>query len=70
MFPNRPMRPCYGRAAIKRSNQYKAPADLRLTFRILEASKVLQLQLIDHVIISSPAPGRSGYFSFKEGGVI
>jgi DNA repair protein RadC len=42
----------------------------RLTRRIIEASKVLQLQLIDHVIIGSPAPGRSSYFSFKEGGVI
>ena len=45
-------------------------ADLRLTRRISEASRILQLQLIDHVIIGSPAPGRSNYFSFKEGGVI
>jgi DNA repair protein RadC len=45
-------------------------ADLRLTRRIIEASKVLQLQLIDHLIIGSPAPGRSSYFSFKEGDVI
>ena len=45
-------------------------ADLRLTRRILAASKVLQLQLIDHVIIGSPAPGRNSYFSFKEEGVI
>ena len=45
-------------------------ADLRLTRRILEASRILLLQLVDHVIIGSPAPGRSSYFSFKEGGVI
>jgi DNA repair protein RadC len=45
-------------------------ADLRLTRRILEASRILQLHLIDHVIIGAPAAGRSGYFSFKEGGVI
>ena len=45
-------------------------ADLRLTRRILEASRILQLQLIDHVIIGSPAAGKSSYFSFKEGGVI
>jgi len=45
-------------------------ADLRLTRRINEASRILQLNLIDHVIIGSPAPGRSSYFSFKEGGVI
>jgi len=45
-------------------------ADLRLTRRINEASRILQLNLIDHVIIGSPAPGRSSYFSFKEGGII
>jgi DNA repair protein RadC len=45
-------------------------ADVRLTRRILEASRILQLNLIDPVIIGSPAPGRSSYFSFKEGGVI
>ena len=45
-------------------------ADLRLTRRINEVSRILQLSLIDHVIIGSLAPGRSSYFSFKEGGVI
>jgi DNA repair protein RadC len=45
-------------------------AGLRLTRRINEASRILQLQLIDHVIIGAPAPGRSSYFSFKETGVI
>jgi DNA repair protein RadC len=45
-------------------------ADLRLTRRINEASRILQLHLLDHVIIGAPAPGRSSYFSFKEGGVI
>jgi DNA repair protein RadC len=45
-------------------------ADMRLTRRILEASRILQLQLLDHVIIGMPAPGRSSYFSFKEAGVI
>ena len=39
---------------------------LRLTRRINETSRVLQIKLIDHVIIGSPAPGRSTYFSFKE----
>jgi DNA repair protein RadC len=41
-------------------------ADMCLTRRIFEASRVLLLQLIDHVIIGAPAPGRSSYFSFKE----
>jgi proteasome lid subunit RPN8/RPN11 len=41
-------------------------ADMRLTRRILEASRILQIQLLDHVIIGAPAPGRNSYFSFKE----
>jgi DNA repair protein RadC len=45
-------------------------ADMRLTRRILEASRILQINLLDHVIIGAPTPGRSSYFSFKEGGVI
>jgi DNA repair protein RadC len=45
-------------------------ADMRLTRRILDASRILQINLLDHVIIGMPAPGRSRYFSFKEGGVI
>ena len=45
-------------------------ADMRLTRRILEGSRILQLHLVDHVIIGMPAPGRSSYFSFKEAGVI
>jgi DNA repair protein RadC len=45
-------------------------ADLRLTRRLVEAARVLQISLIDHVIIGLPQPGGSGYFSFKEAGVI
>jgi DNA repair protein RadC len=45
-------------------------ADLRLTRRLVEAARILQVTLLDHVIIGLPLPGRSGYFSFKEAGVI
>jgi DNA repair protein RadC len=45
-------------------------ADLRLTRRINEASRILQLHLLDHVIIGAPAPNRNSYFSFKGAGVI
>jgi DNA repair protein RadC len=45
-------------------------ADLRLTRRINEASRILQLNLMDHVIVGTAAPGRNDYFSFKEAGVI
>jgi DNA repair protein RadC len=43
---------------------------MKLTRRILEASRILLLQLVDHVIIGAPAPGWSSIFSFKEGGII
>jgi DNA repair protein RadC len=45
-------------------------ADSRLTRRILEACKILQIQLMDHVIIGQPINGNQGYFSFKEAGLI
>ena len=45
-------------------------ADICLTLRINEASWILDLKFMDHVIIGTPAPGRTPYFSFKEGGVI
>jgi DNA repair protein RadC len=45
-------------------------ADMRLTRRILEAARILQVNLMDHIIIGAPEPDRSEYFSFKEAGVI
>jgi DNA repair protein RadC len=45
-------------------------ADARLTRRVAEASRILQITLHDHVIIGTPLNGSRGYFSFKEAGVI
>jgi DNA repair protein RadC len=45
-------------------------ADLRLTRRISEAARILQIQFLGHVIIGQPMNGRQGYFSFKEAGMI
>ena len=45
-------------------------ADSRFTRRLLECSRILQIQMLDHVIVGASAPGRSGYFSFKEAGLI
>jgi DNA repair protein RadC len=45
-------------------------ADLRLTRRLNEAARILQIQMLDHVIIGEPMDGRQGYFSFKEAGTI
>jgi DNA repair protein RadC len=45
-------------------------ADHRMTRRIVEGARILQINLLDHIIIGTPAPGRNDYFSFKEAGVI
>jgi DNA repair protein RadC len=45
-------------------------ADHSLTRRLAEAAELLQIKLLDHIIIGAPGEGRSGYFSFKEAGVL
>jgi DNA repair protein RadC len=45
-------------------------ADIRLTRRLSEAARILQVQLVDHVIVGSTIAGKSPYFSFKESGAI
>jgi DNA repair protein RadC len=45
-------------------------ADEAITRRINEASTLLQIKLIDHVIVGEPSPGRQPYFSFRECGLI
>jgi len=48
-------------------------ADRALTRRIREAADLLQIHLLDHVIMGEVAPERgqvTGYFSFKEHGLI
>jgi DNA repair protein RadC len=45
-------------------------ADLRLTRRVAECARMLQMQFLDHIIVGSPSDGRPGYFSFKEAGIL
>jgi DNA repair protein RadC len=44
--------------------------DLRLTRRVAECARLLQIQFLDHVILGSPQEARTGYFSFKEAAVL
>jgi DNA repair protein RadC len=41
-------------------------ADSRFTRRLFECSRILQIQMLDHLIVGASASGRPGYFSFKE----
>jgi DNA repair protein RadC len=45
-------------------------ADDRFTRRLVEASELLQLRFLDHIIIGRPEGGRSPYFSFREAGIV
>jgi DNA repair protein RadC len=45
-------------------------ADEEATHRIIEASKLMQVRFLDHVIIGKPSPGRTPYYSFREAGFI
>lgn len=45
-------------------------ADHSLTRRLREAGELLQIRLLDHIIIGSPAEGRLPYFSFKEAAIL
>lgn len=46
-------------------------ADLRMTRRVREASEVVGIKFLDHVIIGAPSDLRaSPYFSFREAGIL
>jgi DNA repair protein RadC len=38
--------------------------------RMSESARILQIRLLDHIIIGSPAEGRKPYYSFREAGVL
>jgi DNA repair protein RadC len=44
--------------------------DHSLTRRLAEAAELLQIKFLDHIIIGAPTERNSGYFSFKEAGVL
>ena len=45
-------------------------SDEAITRRMVEVSNLLQIRFIDHVIVGTPSPGRSAYYSFREAGMI
>src|ERR1700730_18587508 len=63
---------CVARYAARGITGDSAPseADLRLTRRVAECARMLQMQFLDHIIVGSPSDGRPGYFSFKEAGIL
>jgi DNA repair protein RadC len=45
-------------------------SDSQLTRRLSEGARILQINMLDHVIISRSFNGGPGYFSFKEAGLL
>jgi DNA repair protein RadC len=50
--------------------RHPSEADMRLTRRLAEGARILQINMLDHVIVGQPFDGGPGYFSFKEAGAI
>jgi DNA repair protein RadC len=51
-------------------NPAPSEADMRLTRRLTVGARILQINMLDHVIVGQSFEGRPGYFSFKEAGLI
>jgi DNA repair protein RadC len=51
-------------------NPAPSEADIRLTRRLSEGARILQINMLDHVIVGRSFENRPGYFSFKEAGLI
>ena len=45
-------------------------ADEIVTRRLVDAAALMQVHFLDHVIIGRPSPGRTGYYSFREAGLV
>ena len=46
--------------------------DLKVTRRLRDASKVVQIDLLDHIVMGEPSvdPRNLGYYSFHDAGMI
>jgi DNA repair protein RadC len=77
-YPRDIFRPVIGRSAYAFVLAHNHPsgdpapseADIRLTRRLGEGARILQINMVDHVIVGQSFDERSGYFSFKEAGMI
>jgi DNA repair protein RadC len=45
-------------------------ADMRVTRKIVEAGKIMDISLLDHVIVGTAEGGRAPYYSFREAGLL
>jgi DNA repair protein RadC len=77
-YPRHIFRPVFGQSAFafvlvhnhRSGNPAPSEADIRLTRRLAEGARILQIDMLDHVIVGQSLEGRPGYFSFKEASLI
>jgi DNA repair protein RadC len=46
-----------------------SPEDVKITAEAAEAGRLLDIEVLDHVVVGRPAPGREGFVSLKERGL-
>lgn len=76
--PREILRPCIAGAAygfiLLHNHPSNDPSPSRgdeiTTRKMIEASQLMNIRFLDHVIIGTAAPGRSAYYSFRESGMI
>jgi DNA repair protein RadC len=44
--------------------------DLRVTRQLVDAARMIGVQLLDHIIIGRPAEGRAAFLSLREQGLV
>ena len=44
--------------------------DIRITRQLIQAGKILDLKVLDHVIIGRPSAGNKGFYSLRETGLV
>lgn len=44
--------------------------DEAITRNLVQASEIMRIRMLDHVIVGTEAEGRNPYYSFREGGLI
>ena len=44
--------------------------DIRITRQLIQAGKILDLKVLDHVIIGRPSDGNKGFYSLRETGLV
>ena len=45
-------------------------ADIQVTRRLREAGKLLDIELLDHIVIGEPHQGSLGFYSFRDSGLL